>query len=296
MRATLRKYLPFSRQLEGYDQETFKGDVAAGITVGVMLIPQGMAYALIAGLPPIHGLYAALIPPLLYALVGSSRHLSVGPTALVSLLVAAGVEPLAGGNVERYVVLAACLAVLVGIIQMVMGLIRFGVLADFISEPVLTGFSAAAAILIGVSQLEHLIGVSLPQSEYVYVVLVAAIQSLGDINGVAFSLGIGGILLIQFLKWWNRALPASLLAVVLSSLLVWCFDLQDYGVEVVGDVPAGLPLPSFYLFVGRGGRREPSPVGGSSGPFPLRGRHCAGGVCGCRHDRKGVRVASPLRN
>lgn len=241
---SIREYLPLFDQLENYGQRTFRGDVIAGLTVGVMLIPQGMAYALIAGLPPIHGLYAALAPPLLYAVVGSSRHLSVGPTALVSLLVAAGVEPLAGGDVERYVVLTVCLAVLVGLIQLLMGMVRFGVLTDFLSEPVLAGFSAAAAILIGLSQLEHLIGTSLPQSEYVHVVLTAAVTSLGDIHWLTLALGIGGIVLIQVVNWWDESLPASLIAVVLTSALVWLFELDTRGVEVVGDVPAGLPAPS----------------------------------------------------
>ena len=214
MREFLRKNVPLIRQLGTYDADAFRGDVAAGVTVGVMLIPQGMAYALIAGLPPVHGLYAALLPPLLYALFGSSRHLSVGPTALVSLLVASGVAPLVDGNPQRYVVLAMCLAALVGLIQMGMAFIRVGVLTDFLSEPVLTGFSAAAALIIGLSQLEHLLGVSLPQSEYIYVILAAVFESLGQVHLLTVALGVGGIVLIEVVERWWEALPSSLIAVV----------------------------------------------------------------------------------
>lgn len=250
MRDALREYVTLFSQLEGYDRESFRGDVVAGFTVGVMLIPQGMAYALIAGLPPIHGLYAALASPILYALVGSSRHLSIGPTALVSLLVASGVGPLAGGNMERYVVLAFCLAAMVGIIHLLMGLVRFGVLTDFLSDPVLTGFSAAAALLIGLSQLEHLLGVSLPQSEHVHVIIAAAVDALGETHLPTLVLGLAGIVLILAVKRWDKSLPASLIAVVAAAGSVWLFELKEKGVQVVGDVPEGLPLPSVVRLKG----------------------------------------------
>ena len=262
MREFLRKNVPLIRQLGTYDADAFRGDVAAGVTVGVMLIPQGMAYALIAGLPPVHGLYAALLPPLLYALFGSSRHLSVGPTALVSLLVASGVAPLVDGNPQRYVVLAMCLAALVGLIQMGMAFIRVGVLTDFLSEPVLTGFSAAAALIIGLSQLEHLLGVSLPQSEYIYVILAAVFESLGQVHLLTVALGVGGIVLIEVVERWWEALPSSLIAVVAATVAVWLFDLKARGVAVVGEVPGGLPRPGLALF--------PDALDGASGGPLLR--------------------------
>lgn len=262
MREFLRRYVPLVRQLGAYDADAFRGDVAAGVTVGVMLIPQGMAYALIAGLPPVHGLYAALLPPLLYALFGSSRHLSVGPTALVSLLVASGVAPLVDGNPQRYVVLAMCLAALVGLIQLGMAFIRVGVLTDFLSEPVLTGFSAAAALIIGLSQLEHLLGVSLPQSEHIYVILAAVFESLGQVHLLTVALGLGGIVLIQVVERWWEVLPSSLIAVVAATGAVWLFDLKARGVTVVGEVPGGLPLPGLALF--------PDGLDGASGSPLLR--------------------------
>jgi sulfate permease, SulP family len=153
-----------------------------GLTVGVMLIPQGMAYALIAGMPPIYGLYASLVPLVVYALLGTSRQLAVGPVAMVSLLVAAGVGPLAGGDPQRYVELALLLAVMVGVLQLTMGLLRFGFLTNFLSHPVLAGFTSAAALIIGASQLRHLVGVELPRSSHVHEILGALARQLAAVH------------------------------------------------------------------------------------------------------------------
>ena len=145
---SLNKLLPSLDWLGSYTHTQFKNDLSAGLTVGIMLIPQGMAYAMIAGLPPIYGLYASTIPLLIYAFLGTSRHLAVGPVAMVSLLTAAGIGTLAEGGTEVYIALAITLAFLVGLIQFLLGIFRLGFLVNFLSHPVISGFTSAAALII----------------------------------------------------------------------------------------------------------------------------------------------------
>ncbi|MEX2530707.1 MAG: solute carrier family 26 protein [Gemmatimonadota bacterium] len=236
--------LPLREQLNGYSRDDLRSDLAAGLTVGVMLIPQGMAYALIAGMPPIYGLYASLAPLAVYALLGTSRQLAVGPVAIVSLLVAAGVAPLAQGDPERYIQLALLLALMVGGIQLLMGVFRFGFLTNFLSHPVLAGFTSAAAIVIGMSQLRHLLGMNLPGSHHVHEVLGAVAAGIGDIRPVTLAIGVAAIGILWGLRRWNPAFPGALLAVAGFTLLAWAGGLEERGVAVVGSVPGGLPTPS----------------------------------------------------
>jgi len=240
----LKSILPLISQLSNYGQEKLRGDLSAGITVGVMLIPQGMAYALIAGLSPIYGLYASLVPLVLYALFGTSRQLAVGPVAMVSLLVAAAVAPIADGNTQLYVGLALLLSLMVGVLQFGLGAARFGFLVNFLSHPVLSGFTSAAAFIIGLSQLKHLLGIDLPRSNFIHEILWAAGSRLGDVHGLTLLLGFGSILLLVGLRWWNRSLPGALVAVAVTTVLVWALGLAEQGVAIVGSVPSGLPSPS----------------------------------------------------
>ena len=145
----LSRFIPALEWGPKYDRSLLSGDLNAGLTVGVMLIPQGLAYALIAGLPPIYGLYAALVPIIVYAFFGTSGQLAVGPVAMVSLLVATGVSELAPTGSDDYVTLALLLALMVGVIQLALGLLRFGFITNFLSHPVLSGFTSAAALIIG---------------------------------------------------------------------------------------------------------------------------------------------------
>ncbi len=230
-------------QLSDYSNEKLKGDLSAGLTVGVMLIPQGMAYAMIAGLPPIYGLYAALVPLIIYALLGTSRQLAVGPVAMVSLLVAAGVAPLAGGDVSLYIGLALLLSLMIGVLQVGLGVIRPGFLTNFLSHPVLAGFTSAAAMIIALNQLKHLLGVQIPRSNYVHEIIGASFSQLSNVNGATLAIGLAGILLLVVLKRWKRTLPGALFVVILSTAAVWFWGLSDIGVKIVGDVPGGLPVP-----------------------------------------------------
>jgi sulfate permease, SulP family len=236
--------LPIARQLQGYDRKSFGSDLSAGITVGVMLIPQGMAYALIAGMPPIYGLYASLVPLVVYALLGSSRQLAVGPVAMISILVAAGVAPLAGGDPQRYVELALLLALMVGAIQLAMGILRFGFLTNFLSHPVLAGFTSAAALIIGASQLRHLVGVELPGSHHVHEIALALIRQLGGVDPLTLTIGGAAILLLVALKRWVPAIPGAIVVVVLFTAGAALLGLEARGVRVVGEVPGGLPIPA----------------------------------------------------
>lgn len=206
-----------------------------------MLIPQGMAYAMIAGLPPVYGLYASTIPLILYALLGTSRQLAVGPVAMVSLLTAAGVATLAEPGSDTYIALAIALALMVGIIQFLLGAFRLGFLVNFLSHPVVSGFTSAAALIIGFSQLKHLLGIPLPKGGHVHEILLAAVRQIDQVHLPTFLLGAGGILVILVARRIDRRIPAPLLAVLLGILAVTILGLDQLGVRIVGEIPVGLP-------------------------------------------------------
>ncbi|WP_263808757.1 SulP family inorganic anion transporter [Salinibacter sp.] len=238
------RLFPLAQQLTDYGRDQLRGDLSAGLTVGVMLIPQGMAYALIAGLPPIYGLYASLVPLAVYSLFGTSRQLAVGPVAMVSLLVAAAVGPLANGDPALYIGLTLLLSLMVGVLQFGLGVARFGFLVNFLSHPVLSGFTSAAALIIGFSQLKHLLGIDLPRSNYIHEILWAAAGRVGQIDPLTVLLGVGSILLLVGLRQLNPSIPGALVAVMTTTGLVWAFGLDEHGVSIVGSVPGGLPAPS----------------------------------------------------
>ncbi len=244
----LKSFIPALDWLPNYDKKWLSGDLSAGLTVGVMLIPQGMAYAMLAGLEPIHGLYAVTVPLMLYALFGTSRQLAVGPVAMVALLTASGIGALKPETPEAYLGLALMLAFMVGAIQFLMGVFRLGFLVNFLSHPVISGFTSAAAIIIGLSQLKHLLGIKIPNSEHAHEIVLAAVEHIGETNLIAFGIGLAAIFVIKFSKKIHKALPGALVAVVLGILAVSFFGLEAQGVKVVGKVPSGLPglsLPSF---------------------------------------------------
>ena len=162
----MKSYFPFLNWMSSYNKKDLNGDISAGLTVGVMLIPQGMAYSMLAGLPPIYGLYASTIPLIIYALFGTSRQLAVGPVAMVALLISSGVGAIAAIGSEDFISLAILLALMVGVIQFAMGAFRLGFLVNFLSHPVIAGFTSAAALIIGFSQLKHLLGSIYPEERY----------------------------------------------------------------------------------------------------------------------------------
>lgn len=245
-----KKYIPILDWITQYKKTDFKSDLLAGLIVAIMLVPQGMAYAMLAGLPPVIGLYAATIPAIIYALFGSSRHLSVGPVALVSILVFSSVSILASPGSEEYISLVLILMLLIGLIQLLLGILRLGFLVKFISSEVMNGFISAAAIIIGFSQLKHLLGVEI-ESSYVFSILLESIRKLPEMNITVFILGIVSTFALIHLKKYLPKLPGPLVVVALSMLIVYFADLQSFGVIIVGEVPRGLPtlsLPTFNLY------------------------------------------------
>ncbi|CAG2531721.1 SulP family [Maribacter dokdonensis] len=241
----MKNIFPFLDWISSYKKTDFVKDLLAGITVGIVLVPQGMAYAMIAGLPPVHGLYASLFPVLVYALLGTSRKIAVGPVAMDSLLVAVGLGTLAITGVENYIKMVVVLALMVGVIQFLLGVLRMGFLVNFLSKPVISGFTSAAAIIIVFSQMKHLLGISVIGSNRIYKTVINIFYKLGEINYVDFSIGLVGIALLLGFKKWAKNIPGILIIVVLGIVAVYFFQLETYGIKLVGNVPSG--LPSFIM-------------------------------------------------
>jgi len=234
--------LTLSSWLFHYDRRDLAGDLVAGLTVAVMLVPQGMAYAMLAGMPAVAGLYASTLPLVAYALVGSSRSLAVGPVAIVSLLTLAGVAPLARPGSADFLTLAGVLALMVGVLQLALGLLRGGVVVAFLSHAVVSGFTSAAALVIALSQVHHLLGIPLASKGPVGI-LAEVSRRLGEVHAPTLLLGLGALALLLAGRRWLPRVPMPLVVVVLGTLLVALSGLDQAGVRTVGAVPAGLPRP-----------------------------------------------------
>ncbi len=263
----LKPFIP--SWLVSYKQSWLYGDIVAGVIVTIMLIPQSLAYALIAGLPPEVGLYASILPLIAYAFFGSSMTLAVGPVAVASLMTASALAPLAVAGTELYVLLAVQLAFLSGILYLLLGILRLGFLAHLLSHPVVSGFISGSAILIAIGQLKHVLGIKIMHSNVVDTVL-ALVRALPETNITTLSIGICTIVLLYFAKtlfpfylcqlglekkhadMFSKLAP--MFVVIISIMVVTKFDLHiNNGVNIVGYVPQGLPkiqytLPSWSVF------------------------------------------------
>ena len=237
----LSDIIPSLAWINQYKRSWLKGDVTAGLTVGVMLIPQGMAYAFLAGLPPIYGLYTSLVPLTIYALFGTSRQLAVGPVAIMSMLTAFGVGKLAPVGSDEFIQYVLILSLMVGVIQFSLGVFRLGFVVKFLSHPVISGFTSAAAIIIGFSQLKYLLGIDIPRTTFIHTILISAFEQIKNVNSLTLAIGLLGIFLIFSLKKWRKSFPGSLVTVILGILVVWGFGFDSDGVQIVGEVPDGLP-------------------------------------------------------
>ena len=236
-----RRLFPILDWLPAYRRSYVKGDVTAGLTTGVMLIPQGMAYAMIAGLPAVYGLYASLVPPIAYAIFGTSRRLAVGPVAMDSLLVASALGTLSLAEPGQYVAAAVFMALIVGVIQMLLGGLKLGFISNFLSRPVLSGFTSAAAIIIGFSQVRHLLGVEVAGSSRVHEIGWRTAWALPETNFYALGIGLATLGIIMVLKRYARGIPSALVVVALGTVIVALMGWDAEGLPIVGEVPAGLP-------------------------------------------------------
>lgn len=238
----LKNYIPALEWMPKYKKSWLRSDLIAGLTVAIMLVPQGMAYAFLAGMPPIYGLYGGLIPLFLYALLGTSRQLSIGPVAVSALLVLAGVSQLAVPESEEYIQLVLLAGLMIGCLQLLFSFLRLGFLVNFLSHPVLTGFTSAAAIIIAISQLKDLLGFSIPRFSHISETLYYAVEHFSETNWIAVGLCIGSIAFIFIGRKISKRIPGALLVVVIGTILAWVFKLEQYGLDIVKGVPEGLPI------------------------------------------------------
>ena len=224
-----------------FKREYVRPDILAGLTVGIVTLPQAIAFALLADLPPQTGLYTAIIAAVVGALWGSSIHLNTGPTNTTSLLVLSTLITVAQPNTPEYLVAASLMAVMVGVIRLVMGVARLGVLVNFVSDSVIIGLTAGAGILIFVNQLQHLLRISIPRSPYFINTFTAILSNIAGTHWLSLALGIITIVIIVGSRRINRNLPGPLLGMVATTLLVALFQLNDYGVIILGELPDDLP-------------------------------------------------------
>ncbi len=226
-----------------------RADIVAGITVALVLVPQSMAYAQLAGLPPYYGLYASFLPPIIAAIFGSSRQLATGPVAVVSLMTASALEPLAASGSEGFLAYAVLLALLVGVFQLALGMLRLGILVDFLSHPVVVGFTNAGALIIATSQLGKLFGVSVEKAEHHYeTVWNTILAAIDHSHSATIIMAVVAIGIMVILKKYAPRVPAVLAAVVVTTALSIYSDFELQHGKIVGTIPVGLPvmnLPSF---------------------------------------------------
>jgi SulP family sulfate permease len=237
----IEKHVPILQWLPNYKRSWLKSDLFAGMTIGVILIPQGIAYAIIAGLPPIYGLYTAMIPQIVYAVLGTSRQLSVGPAAMDSLIVASGISALAAIGSDHFIVLAVLLAFIVGLFQVLFGVFHLGFLVNFLSRPVISGFTSGSAIIIGMNQFGNLLGLDLDRSNQMHTLILEIINTFSNLHWPTAIVGISSIFLIFGIKKLNRKIPSALVVVALGILVVYAFHLDLKGIIILGDIPSGLP-------------------------------------------------------
>jgi len=235
------RFTPFKHWIgELKDRKTLKADMVAGLTVALVLVPQSMAYAQLAGLPAYVGLYASFLPVIIASVFGSSRQLATGPVAIVSLMTAAALEPLAVSP-EGYLAYAAILAMMVGIFQLSLGLLRLGVLVDFLSHPVVVGFTNAAALIIASSQISKIFGIATRKGEHHYQTVWNLIQDIPQTHFITLIMGLFSIFLLVMIKRMAPKLPNVLITVVVCTTLAYFLNYEARGGAVVGLVPDGLP-------------------------------------------------------
>lgn len=238
------RVLPLLGWLPGYHRGVLRADLTAGLTVAVMLVPQSMAYAALAGMPPATGLYAAIVPLVVYALLGTSGSLAVGPVAITALMTSAALAPLADGDPARYAALAGLLALLVGAIQTLMGVLRLGVLVNFMSHSVLSGFTSAAAVVIAASQIKDLLGLRADRAETFPAIVASVWRSAATAHGLTIAVSAASVAGLLLLRRYAPRLPGALIVVAGVTAVSAALAFGDRGVKILTEVPGGLPAPT----------------------------------------------------
>lgn len=261
----LKRYLPILTWLPHYNRRLCGADLLAGIIVTIMVIPQSLAYAILAGLPAVVGLYASILPLLVYTLLGTSSSLAVGPVAIIALMTGAALSGVAAPGTPEYLQAALVLSLLSGVMLTIMGLLRLGFFTNFLSHPVIAGFLSASGILIAATQAAHLLGIEAQG----YTAATLGINLLANLPAThlpTLAIGAGSLILLVAMRRWGKptlrrlglhentatllARAGPVFAVVITTLVTWQFGLADHGVAVVGDIPRGLPpltLPGFNV-------------------------------------------------
>ena len=241
----LKSYIPILDWLPKYRKQWLRPDLIAALTVWALLVPEAMAYATLAGVPPEAGLFAAPLALLGYAIFGTSRQLVVGPSSTVAVMSAVVVGTFAVQGTEEYIALTAVLALILGVLFIVAGLLRLGFLADFMSRPVLSGLVVGIAITIVMGQLDKILGYGVPESKGFFQELYFFLRDLGNIHWPTLIVGVVSLVLLFGLEKLAPKIPAALVVVVLGIAISALVDLNSYGVHIVGDIPAGLPPLGF---------------------------------------------------
>jgi sulfate permease, SulP family len=238
--ATQRK-LSFMQLSDSYRTANLRQEAIAGLTVAALVVPQGMAYALLAGLPPVMGLYASILPMIVYALAGSGRQTSVGPVTVDSLMLVLGLSTLATVGTASFIALAVLVTAMIGAIQLAMGALRLGFLVNFLSYPVLAGFTSAAAVITVLGQLKHVLGVSQREHAQLHRMVAEVVAHAGQANAITVAIAVGCIAALWGVKRWAPTAPGALALVVICTALAYAFGLDGRGVSVLGSVDGGWP-------------------------------------------------------
>lgn len=236
----LARYVPIIDTLSHYRKEDFRFDLVAGLTVAVVALPQSMAYAMIAGVDPVYGLYTAIVLSILGSMLGSSNHLATGPTNAIALLIASYMALYI--DTPNFFATLFLLTFMVGLVQFLMGALRLGSLVNYVSHSVIVGFTAGAGIIIALGQLNSLLGISLPKGKLATIEKVMlTFQQIDQLNYVALGLGFFTIAVIIICKKVSKNLPGALMGIVISVILVMALDLQRYGIKLAGEIPSAIP-------------------------------------------------------
>ena len=241
-----RRYAPGLETLSRYDRSWLPNDLGAGLSVAAIALPVGIAYASLAGVPPVVGMYSAIFPLLAYALFGSSRQLMIGPDAATCIMVAASLGPLSGGDPERYLALLLVLTLMTGVLYVVAGFGRLGFIANFLSQPILTGYLNGIALIIIAGQLSKLLGYSSEAGDF-FPKLIELVHKIGQIDLPTLILGLGLLVLLLLLRRFLPKVPGAFVVIIVGIVAVVVLGLEDRGVAVLGKVPAGLPTFHFAL-------------------------------------------------